>query len=198
MDAGAAFQPQKLYFNVFPRGWLKLAVKLMPLFGQDPHRFGRNHDIDIASLAQTDFPVHARVRLAKRSAAIRAEAIACYKKPDRRGPAAPGSLPAYQHILRTEGLLYTRLPGSERVAARKRPFRRRHLAAGRSGVTTQHLFFKHEISIAGELNDQTRFTLAHNHVLLTKVRCKERAGIRMGSNLLWQMAMYGNRKLIFM
>ncbi|MGA3094792.1 MAG: PIG-L deacetylase family protein [Dehalococcoidales bacterium] len=90
MDAGAAFQPQKLYFNVFPRGWLKLAVKLMPLFGQDPRRFGRNHDIDIASLAQTDFPVHARVRLDKRSVAIRAEATACYKSQIGGGPPRRG------------------------------------------------------------------------------------------------------------
>lgn len=89
-DAGQAFQPQKLYFNVFPRGWLKIAVKLMPLFRQNPHKFGRNHDIDIASLVQTEFPIHARVRLNKRSVAIRAEATACYKSqlgggPPRRG-----------------------------------------------------------------------------------------------------------------
>lgn len=89
-DAGAAFQPQKLYFNIFPRGWLKLAVKLMPLFGQDPHKFGRNHDIDIASLAQTEFPVHARVRLDRGSVAICDEATTCYKSqlgggPPRRG-----------------------------------------------------------------------------------------------------------------
>jgi N-acetyl-1-D-myo-inositol-2-amino-2-deoxy-alpha-D-glucopyranoside deacetylase/mycothiol S-conjugate amidase len=89
-EAGAAFQPQKLYYNVFPRGWLKFAVKLMPLFGQNPRRFGRNHDIDIAALAETVFPIHARIRLNKSSIAMRAEATACYKSqlgggPPRRG-----------------------------------------------------------------------------------------------------------------
>src|SRR3989338_2894164 len=59
--AGPAFQPQKLYFHVFPRGFLKVAVRVLPLFGQDPHRFGRNKDIDIASLAEVEFPVHARL-----------------------------------------------------------------------------------------------------------------------------------------
>jgi len=90
MDAGAAFAPQKLYFNVFPRGWLKLAVKLMPLLGQDPRRFGRNHDIDIASLAQMEFTIHARVRLDKRSVAMRAEATACYKSQMGGGPPRRG------------------------------------------------------------------------------------------------------------
>ncbi|RJO62380.1 MAG: GlcNAc-PI de-N-acetylase [Dehalococcoidia bacterium] len=90
VNAGAVFAPQKLYFNVFPRGWLKLAVKLLPLLGQNPRRFGRNHDIDIASLAQTEFPVHARVRLDKRSVAIRAEATACYKSQMGGGPPRRG------------------------------------------------------------------------------------------------------------
>jgi N-acetyl-1-D-myo-inositol-2-amino-2-deoxy-alpha-D-glucopyranoside deacetylase/mycothiol S-conjugate amidase len=90
VEAGPAFKPGKLYFNVFPHRWLKLAVKLMPLFGQDPHKFGRNHDIDFASLVQTDFPIHARVRLSKHSIALRAEATSCYKSqlgggPPRRG-----------------------------------------------------------------------------------------------------------------
>jgi LmbE family N-acetylglucosaminyl deacetylase len=89
-ESGAAFQSQKLYFNVFPRGWLKIAVKLMPLFGQDPHKFGRNHDIDIVSLVQTEFPIHARVRLNKRSVAIRAEATACYKSQMGGGPPRRG------------------------------------------------------------------------------------------------------------
>ncbi|NTU84437.1 MAG: GlcNAc-PI de-N-acetylase [Chloroflexales bacterium] len=55
------WRPQKLYFQTFARRILRLAVRLMPLFRQDPRRFGRNHDIDLASLAEVDFPIHARV-----------------------------------------------------------------------------------------------------------------------------------------
>lgn len=55
------FQPGKLYFHIFPRGFMKLAVKLMPLFGQDPSRFGKNKDIDLASIMANDFPTHAKV-----------------------------------------------------------------------------------------------------------------------------------------
>ena len=89
-EPGAAFQPQKLYFNVFQHGWLKIAVKVMPLFGQNPHKFGRNHDIDIASLVETEFPIHARIRLSKRSIAIRAEATDCYKSQTGGGPPRRG------------------------------------------------------------------------------------------------------------
>ncbi|GAB4469935.1 MAG: PIG-L family deacetylase [Anaerolineae bacterium] len=56
------YSPQKLYFSVFNRGWLKPIVRLMPLFGQDPSRFGRNHDIDLRAIAAQQFPIHARVR----------------------------------------------------------------------------------------------------------------------------------------
>jgi LmbE family N-acetylglucosaminyl deacetylase len=89
-ETGAPFQSDKLYFNVFPRGWLKLAVKIMPLLGQNPHKFGRNRDIDIASLVETKFPIHARIRLNHNSIGLRDEATACYKSqlgggPPRRG-----------------------------------------------------------------------------------------------------------------
>lgn len=53
----------KLYYNVFPKGLMKIAVRLMPLFGQDPRHFGRNKDIDVLDLVESgDFPVHARIR----------------------------------------------------------------------------------------------------------------------------------------
>lgn len=60
-EAGAPFKPQALYYQVFPRGFLKWAVRLMPLFGQDPTRFGRNKDVNIKELAEYDFPVHVRM-----------------------------------------------------------------------------------------------------------------------------------------
>ncbi len=60
-DGLAPYQPQKLYFHTFSRGALRLIVRLMPLFGKDPKKFGRNGDIDIASIAQEEFPIHARI-----------------------------------------------------------------------------------------------------------------------------------------
>ncbi len=60
-DGLPAYAPQKLYFHTFPRGALRAAVRLMPLFGRDPRRFGRNKDVDLASLAEVEFPIHARI-----------------------------------------------------------------------------------------------------------------------------------------
>jgi LmbE family N-acetylglucosaminyl deacetylase len=60
-EAGAPFQPRALYYQVFPRGYLKWAVRLMPLFGQDPTKYGRNKDVNIKELVEVDFPVHVRL-----------------------------------------------------------------------------------------------------------------------------------------
>ncbi len=54
-------KPRRLYFHTMPKGMLKAAVLILPLFGKDPHKFGSNGDIDLASIAEVDFPVHARI-----------------------------------------------------------------------------------------------------------------------------------------
>lgn len=77
-DAGPPFQPRKLYFSVFPRGMLKVAVRLLPLFGQDPHHLGKNKDVDIASLVEVEFPIHARIRLNRHAISARERATACH------------------------------------------------------------------------------------------------------------------------
>ena len=87
-EAGSAFQPQKLYFHVFSRKLLKVAVKLMPFFGQDPRHFGQNKDVDLASLAEVDFPIHAVIRPTKAAVRIRNEAMLCYES--QRGSGPPG------------------------------------------------------------------------------------------------------------
>ena len=56
-DGLPAYRPQKLYFHTFGRRFLRLAVRAMPLLGRDPHRFGRNGDIDLAEIAAQDFPL---------------------------------------------------------------------------------------------------------------------------------------------
>ena len=59
-DGLSPYQPEKLYFHVIPKGFLRLTVRVMPLFGKDPRHFGRNGDIDLTSLVKDgDFPIHA-------------------------------------------------------------------------------------------------------------------------------------------
>ncbi len=53
--------PQRLYFHTMPRGFIKFAVRLLRFFGKDPSRWGRNGDIDLAAIANVDFPTHARI-----------------------------------------------------------------------------------------------------------------------------------------
>jgi LmbE family N-acetylglucosaminyl deacetylase len=60
-EAGAPFKPRALYYQVFPRRLLKWAVRIMPLFGKDPTKFGRNQDVNLKELTEVDFPVHVRV-----------------------------------------------------------------------------------------------------------------------------------------
>lgn len=78
-EAGAPFQPSKLYYSVFPRRLLKLAVKLLPLVGQNPKTFGRNKDIDLTKLTGECLPVHARVKLSRAALKARGEASACHR-----------------------------------------------------------------------------------------------------------------------
>jgi N-acetyl-1-D-myo-inositol-2-amino-2-deoxy-alpha-D-glucopyranoside deacetylase/mycothiol S-conjugate amidase len=85
-EAGSAFQPQKLYFHVLPRKLLKIAVKLMPFFGQDPRHFGQNKDVDLASLAEVDFPIHAVIRPTKVAVKMRNKAMLCYASQRGSGP----------------------------------------------------------------------------------------------------------------
>ena len=56
LDDSHPFSPTKLYFHIFPRGLLKYIVKLMPLIGKDPSKFGKNGDIDLAAIMDQDFP----------------------------------------------------------------------------------------------------------------------------------------------
>jgi N-acetyl-1-D-myo-inositol-2-amino-2-deoxy-alpha-D-glucopyranoside deacetylase len=88
-DQGAPFQPDKLYYHTFPRGWLSWMVKLMPLFGRDPRRFGQNEDIDLLELVGEDFPVHARINY-KEVTEQKVAATACHAS--QGGMASSGSL----------------------------------------------------------------------------------------------------------
>ncbi|GAB4434287.1 MAG: PIG-L family deacetylase [Chloroflexi bacterium OHK40] len=71
------YAPQKLYFQTFSRRVLRAAVRLMPLFGRDPRRFGTNGDIDLAALAAYEFPTHASIDILPVLPA-RERAVACH------------------------------------------------------------------------------------------------------------------------
>lgn len=75
---GQSPQLQKLYYTAFDKRMLKLIVRLMPLFGQDPSAIGRNKDIDLVEISQWDTPVHATINvsnyLTQKDAASRAHA----------------------------------------------------------------------------------------------------------------------------
>ena len=72
-----AYIPQKLYYHTMPRGFIKLVVKFMPLFGRDPRKFGKNGDIDLTAILAEDFPTNARISYRK-VADIREAASACH------------------------------------------------------------------------------------------------------------------------
>ncbi len=72
-----AHTPQRLFFHVIPHTFLRLAVRTMPLFGKDPRRFGKNADIDLASLVEVRFPTHTVINFLP-VAGIRDEASACH------------------------------------------------------------------------------------------------------------------------
>ena len=97
-EAGASYQPQKLYFSVFPRRLLKVAVTLLPLFGKDPRRFGENQDVDLVSLAQTEFPIHAAIKLTRHDKRIRDAAAAGYRSQLGSGPPRRGLLSLVNRI----------------------------------------------------------------------------------------------------
>ncbi len=77
-EAGPIFQPNKLYFGVRSRKLMKMMVRLMPLFGQDPHHFGRNGDVDLTKTTSVAYPIHAVIRLKKQAIEIRNKAVACH------------------------------------------------------------------------------------------------------------------------
>jgi LmbE family N-acetylglucosaminyl deacetylase len=70
-------QPQKLYFVAFPIKFLRLVVRVLPLFGQDPRRFGRNKDIDLTEITREAYPIHARINI-RSTIAIKERASTCH------------------------------------------------------------------------------------------------------------------------
>jgi mycothiol S-conjugate amidase len=90
-DGMPPYRAEKLYYHVFPKDMLRVAVRVLPLLGMNPRSFGRNHDIDLVEIAQEgNFPTHARIDIS--SVRYRKdEATACHASQldgfqPRRGP----------------------------------------------------------------------------------------------------------------
>lgn len=72
------YRPKKLYYHTIPRTYLKISVAIMRLIGRDPRKFGTNEDIDLQSIVEVEFPIHAVIHYGK-YAALRNEASACHQ-----------------------------------------------------------------------------------------------------------------------
>jgi LmbE family N-acetylglucosaminyl deacetylase len=71
------YQPQKLYYTAFPRGFFRLVVKLLPLFGKDPTAMGRNKDINLKRIADLEQQITTKLRVSPYFATSR-QAAACH------------------------------------------------------------------------------------------------------------------------
>ncbi|MBI9043396.1 MAG: PIG-L family deacetylase [Anaerolineaceae bacterium] len=69
--------PQKIFFNNMPRKAMKFMVRIMPLYGKDPKKYGRNGDIDLAAIVDVDYPIHTIINY-RSVEKIRSAASACH------------------------------------------------------------------------------------------------------------------------
>lgn len=76
-QAGSPFKPLALYYHVFPRWFLRVMTRIMPIFGLNPRKWGRNKDIDLKALADVHFHTHAKINI-QPVAEIKREASACH------------------------------------------------------------------------------------------------------------------------
>jgi LmbE family N-acetylglucosaminyl deacetylase len=106
------YQPQKLYFHTFPRGWLTWAVRLMPLFGKDPRRFGQNEDINLLALTQESFPIHARIDY-REVAALKEAASACHASQGSMASSSSGLIRRALRLASGQDLYMRAYPGAK-------------------------------------------------------------------------------------
>ncbi len=94
-----AFRADKLYFHSMPKNFMRLAVRMAPLFGMDPRHFGRNRDIDLVSVVEEgNLPTHARINTRSVSE-IRDEATACHQSQLDGGMGQRGPMSFLRHYL---------------------------------------------------------------------------------------------------
>lgn len=69
--------PQRLYYALMPRTLIRLAVRLLPLFGRDPAALGKNRDINLRDVLAHELPITTRVNI-RRVYDVREQAAACH------------------------------------------------------------------------------------------------------------------------
>jgi LmbE family N-acetylglucosaminyl deacetylase len=93
-EAGAPYQPQKLYWTVFPKSLLKFFLIVLRLTRRDPTKFGRNGDIDLKVIAAHDYPPTTRIDV-RPYYEIKQQAAACHTSQFAGGPRMFGRLPRF-------------------------------------------------------------------------------------------------------
>ena len=95
-DSLPGYAPQKLYYAVFGAPWmLKAAIWMLPLFGLDPRRMGRNKDSDFTGAL---FPVHAKIDIHGEAAERKFRAWLCHKSQTEGGGGPPTQGMAARYI----------------------------------------------------------------------------------------------------
>jgi hypothetical protein len=96
---GAPYQPQKLYWAVFPKRLIKFFVLTLRVTRRDPTKFGRNGDIDLKEIAAHDYPATTHVNI-RPYYPIKQEASVCHPSQLSGGPARFG--PSQEWCMMTE------------------------------------------------------------------------------------------------
>jgi LmbE family N-acetylglucosaminyl deacetylase len=94
------FYPTKLYYPVINRKFLKMMTRLLPLFGRDPRKFGRNGDVDLASLTNVEFPVHTIIDTRGEPLEAQRRASDCHKSQLESGPPRSGVIGVLMRLIR--------------------------------------------------------------------------------------------------
>ena len=102
-SAAPEIAPPKLYFTTFPKGMVKFGVRVMPLFRQDPTKFGRNKDINLAQIASWDVPQTAKINT-NGYEEMKARASACHAS--QQMPANQGNILMRMAFRRGRGVEY--------------------------------------------------------------------------------------------
>ena len=71
------FQPEKLYFHLIERTFLRGVVWVLRLLGKNPRELGRNKDIDLVAITDVDFPTHVKIDI-RPVRKVQQEAAACH------------------------------------------------------------------------------------------------------------------------
>lgn len=113
LDEPGAWQPERLYYTVIPRGMLVWFVRILRLLGRDPRRFGANRDIDLTRIGVEASAIQVRLDVGD-SLAIKEQASACHAS--QGGARLPRFLPRLlRHLLtRHERFVQAEPPGAGR------------------------------------------------------------------------------------